>query len=53
MLHKHIDEVLEYMPGSFARTALHSLYLSVCLEMRVELNPEEHAILKRRIEWSD
>lgn len=53
MLHKHIEEVLEYLPGSFANSALYDFYLSVCLELRVELDPEQHPILKRLIEWSD
>jgi hypothetical protein len=45
--------VLKYLPGSFAHTALSTLYLSICLEMRIELNPDDHPILKRLIEWTD
>ncbi len=52
-MHKHLDEVLSYLPGSFAYTAIHSLHLSVCLEMKVELNPEDHPLLKRLLEWTD
>ncbi len=53
MMHKNIEEVVEYLPGSFANQSLYMLYIGVCLEMRVELNPEDHPILKKLIAWSD
>ena len=53
MMHRHVDDVLSYLPGSFASIALYAHYLNMCLENRVELNPEQHPLLKRLIEWSD
>ena len=52
MLHKHIDEVLRYLPGTFAHLALNMLYLSVCVEMRVEINTEDYPLLKKLLEWT-
>ena len=52
MLHKHIDEVLRYLPGTFAHLALNMLYLSVCIEMRVEINTEDYPLLKKLLEWT-
>lgn len=52
-MHKNIDDVLAYLPGTFANIALNSAYLAVCLEMSVELNPEEYPLIRRLIEWTD
>lgn len=53
MMHKNIDAVLAYLPGTFANIALNSTYLSVCLEMSIELNPEENPLIRKLIEWTD
>lgn len=53
LIHKHTEEVIDYLPGSFGYAALNAVYLAVCLEMRVELNPDDHSLLKRLVEWSD
>ena len=47
MLHKNIEEVLKYLPGTFANLALKMLYFSICIEMKVELNTEDYPLLNK------
>ena len=35
MMHIKLEEALQYLPGSFANTALYSHYLSTCLAMKL------------------
>jgi hypothetical protein len=35
MLHKNIEEVLTYQPGTFGNLALTVSYMSLCLESRI------------------
>jgi len=53
MLHKNIDEVLKYLPGTFVNLALRMLYFSICIEMQVELNTEDNPLLKKLMEWTE
>lgn len=52
MLHKRIDEVLTYLPGTFGSTALKIAYISFCLQSKIELSPTEYPLLKMLIDWS-
>ncbi len=53
MLHKNIEEVLTYQPGTFGNLVLTVSYMSLCLESRIELPPEHYPILKLLIDWTE
>ena len=53
MLHRNIDEALNYLPGSFSATALKLSYMGVCLDSKVELALDEYPVLRLLVEWSD
>ena len=53
MLHRNIEEVVKYLPGSFGATALRLSYMGVCLDNSVELPLDQYPVLKMLVDWSD